>query len=157
MVRRNLTTSFAPRQPTQQGPIAERTRLAPVQLPTLWSQLRPRSWLCVPGPFFAAGVRSCERSPLGSERHVWATNLTLPVVPICRRDAALLKTPNHKHHPRRPASARGALRDRHERGVGCDGRVDVTRRRTLTRTTKPCGPDTPGLVLSVQKMICARR
>jgi hypothetical protein len=58
--------------------------------------------------------------------------------------------------------ARGAYRDRHERGMGCGGRSSVRRadgvagqvypvseirragRTALTRTAKPCGPDTRG-------------
>jgi hypothetical protein len=61
-----------------------------------------------------------------------------------------------------PASARGAYRDRHERGAGCGGRGSVRRTRSLQgelnlmsderragrtalkRTAKPCGPDTRG-------------
>src|SRR5437660_1640104 len=58
--------------------------------------------------------------------------------------------------------ARGAYRDRHERGMGCGGRSSVrradgvagqvypvseirrARRTALKRTAKPCGPDTRG-------------
>jgi hypothetical protein len=39
----------------------------------------------------------------------------LPVAPTCRKVSVLPFAPNHEHHPRRPALARGALRDRHER------------------------------------------
>src|SRR5580692_8151304 len=42
----------------------------------------------------------------------------LPVVPICRRFLLLLFPPNHKHHPRCPASMkRGVTADRHETWV----------------------------------------
>jgi len=41
----------------------------------------------------------------------------LPVVLLCRRPTALPKTPNQRHISRRPASPRGAFRDRHERWV----------------------------------------
>jgi hypothetical protein len=61
----------------------------------------------------------------------------------------------------RLVSARGAYRDRHERGMGCGGRDGVgakvaagqvypvsgarrAGRTALTRTAKPCGPDTRG-------------
>ena len=43
---------------------------------------------------------------------------------------------------------RGAFRERHERGVGCDGRGGNARRAWLTRTAKSCGPDAPTLVSS---------
>ncbi len=41
----------------------------------------------------------------------------LPVVPLCRRRAALPKTPNQWLPSARPALSRGALRDRHGRWV----------------------------------------
>jgi hypothetical protein len=52
----------------------------------------------------------------------------------------------------RPASARGAYRDRHEREAGCDGRDDVAGRAATLRTAKSCGPDTPTLVPSCAKL-----
>jgi hypothetical protein len=39
----------------------------------------------------------------------------LPVVPICRRPLLLRRRANHNDPLARPAAARGALRDRHER------------------------------------------
>jgi len=33
--------------------------------------------------------------------------------------------------------------------AGCDGRKRIVRRAVCKRTAKPCGPGTPGLVLSV--------
>jgi hypothetical protein len=41
----------------------------------------------------------------------------LPVVPMCRRRAALFKTPNQHHPSACPAPTRGAYRDRHGRWV----------------------------------------
>jgi hypothetical protein len=49
-------------------------------------------------------------------------------------------------HPKR-----GADRDRHERGMECDGRRCVAWRAARMRTAKACGPDAPGLVLSLQR------
>jgi hypothetical protein len=40
---------------------------------------------------------------------------------------------------------RGADRDRHERAVGCGGRVACARRTQAARTVKPCGPGAPML------------
>ena len=70
-------------------------------------------------------------------------------------------TPNQWLRVARPVPARGAYRDRHERGAGCGGRESVgaqeavagrveprERRqgaqdeRRFARTAKPCGPDT---------------
>src|SRR5262245_12832505 len=77
--------------------------------------------------------------------------------PSCRFAAAdvfrfsenvLTQTPNQKHHPRRPASMRGALWPIvTEREAGCDGRDGVSAqssrgRMMSTRTKKSCGPDT---------------
>jgi len=39
----------------------------------------------------------------------------LPVVPICRTFARLSDSPETPHGSKRPASSRGAYRDRHER------------------------------------------
>jgi len=62
----------------------------------------------------------------------------------------IAETPNRVHIPGRPASIRGALRDRHERGKR--DAMDAERRETnvVTRTAKACGPGTPGLVLSLR-------
>ena len=40
------------------------------------------------------------------------------------------------------------VRDRHKRGTGCGGRGCAFDERRVTRTAKPCGPDTPTLVSS---------
>jgi hypothetical protein len=41
----------------------------------------------------------------------------LPVVPLCRRPAVLLETPNQPHPSAHPVPPRGAYRDRHGRWV----------------------------------------
>ena len=48
----------------------------------------------------------------------------------------------------RPASIRGALRDRHERWMGMRWTCWRVRRTLLARTAKPCGPDAPTLASS---------
>jgi hypothetical protein len=51
--------------------------------------------------------------------------------------------------PTRPVPPhRGAARDRHERGAGCDGRGGAARRAAPMRTAKSCGPDAPTLASS---------
>jgi hypothetical protein len=75
----------------------------------------------------------------------------LPVVPFCRRPSGLPKWPNQRHHPRRPASARGTFRPIvTKREAGCDGRKTSFDVAMSLRTSKACGPGTPGLVLSAQ-------
>jgi hypothetical protein len=62
----------------------------------------------------------------------------------------LAENQNHGHIPRHPASIRGTLRDRHERGKR--DAMDAERRETnvATRTAKSCGPGAPGLASSVR-------
>jgi len=53
-------------------------------------------------------------------------------------------------------SHRGAARDRHGRGAGCDGRGWRFRRRRLRRTAKSCGPDASTLAFKLaQKTVPA--
>jgi len=85
----------------------------------------------------------------------------LPVVPLCRRLAALPKTPNQQHPSAHPASiTRGVSRSSRTLSAGCGGRGSVgrairsqgglwpvsdqerARRTALKRTAKPCGPGT---------------
>jgi hypothetical protein len=65
---------------------------------------------------------------------------------------------NRKSMPwsRRPASTRGADRDRHETRGGMRWTRQRMRRARLAWTTKSCGPGAPGLALSAQRAILAR-
>jgi hypothetical protein len=75
----------------------------------------------------------------------------LPVVPFCRMTSGLQKQPNQTHHPRRPASARGAFRPIvTKREAGCDGRGTSTDEGRCARTAKACGPGAPWLALSLR-------
>jgi hypothetical protein len=53
----------------------------------------------------------------------------------------------------RPASIRGAARDRHERGAGCGGRFGAFDEWRIRRTAKSCGPDAPTLASSLAEAI----
>jgi hypothetical protein len=53
----------------------------------------------------------------------------------------------------RPASIRGAARDRHERGAGCGGRFGAFDEWRIRRTAKSCGPDAPTLASSLVEAI----
>ena len=55
-----------------------------------------------------------------------------------------------------PPRTQGAYRDRHERGVGCDGRDGVARRAMPARTAKACGPDPATLGSSLEEDESAR-
>jgi hypothetical protein len=46
---------------------------------------------------------------------------------------------------------------RHDREAGCDGRERIVRRAMRERTAKSCGPDAPGLVLSLARRFARRR
>jgi hypothetical protein len=59
----------------------------------------------------------------------------LPVVPICRSSEFHKSTILAAFH-----SNGGAGRDRHERGMECDGRGCAARRAARMRTAKACGP-----------------
>jgi len=82
----------------------------------------------------------------------------LPVVPLCRRPAALFKTPNQQHPSPCPAPARGAYRDRHGRwardAMDAAAAQDEWRCR---RTAKSCGPGAPTLASSWRKQFRRRR
>src|SRR5579872_1462971 len=51
----------------------------------------------------------------------------------------------------RPASTRGAARDRHERGAGCGGRFGAFDEWRARRTAKTCGSDAPTLASSLRR------
>ena len=78
----------------------------------------------------------------------------LPVVPICRRGLILIfriqldAAPNQRHLLARPASTRGAFRDRHERWARDAMDAICHETNDLSRTAKSCGPGAPTLALS---------
>ena len=75
----------------------------------------------------------------------------LPVVPLCRRPAALLNTPNQQHPSARPVPTRGAYRDRHGRWVrDAMDASDAVDESAALRTAKLCGPDAPMLASSLR-------
>jgi hypothetical protein len=82
----------------------------------------------------------------------------LPVVPLCRRRAALLKAPNQHHPPACPVldqEGRFAIVERRVRDA-----VDALAtqdRAALTRTAKSCGPDAPTLASSFAGLIPRKR
>ena len=94
--------------------------------------------------------------PTGKSRMRVMRNL--PVVPLCRRRAALPKTPNQwlPSALSRPLE-RGVSRSSRTLGAGCGGRFGDARRAALTRTAKPCGPDAPTLASSLRMKIRRRR
>jgi len=57
----------------------------------------------------------------------------------------------------RPASTRGAARDRHERGAGCGGRFGAFDEWRARRTAKSCGSDAPTLASSLRRQSRKRR
>jgi hypothetical protein len=87
----------------------------------------------------------------------------LPVVPFCRASSPLPSPPNHKHHPRRPASMkRGVTADRHETWVrdavdagGVGARLSCGR-TMLLRTAKSCGSGAPKQALKFAKTLTRR-
>jgi hypothetical protein len=67
--------------------------------------------------------------PDGTKRKLCMSVMrNLPVVPICRRRAALAKDPNRKHDPRVPASSKRGV-SRSSRNVGRDA-MDAARQLT---------------------------
>src|ERR1700730_15155736 len=80
------------------------------------------------------------------------------VVPLCRRRAALPKTPNQQHRSACPAPLkRGVSRSSRTLGAGCGGRGGGARRAAQKRTAKSCGPDAPTLASSLRYVFRRRR
>jgi hypothetical protein len=86
----------------------------------------------------------------------------LPVVLLCRSYQRLRRRANHHDALGRPASSRGAYRDRHGRrkrdavGVRELQREQLRRRTTPLRTVKSRGPDTPTLVSHLRRHLWCR-
>jgi hypothetical protein len=76
----------------------------------------------------------------------------LPVVPICRRSAGLLKTRIIAMIRIVPCRREGRYAIVTSVGYGMRWTQRRVRRARLRRTAKACGPGTPGLVLSVRAM-----
>src|SRR5580693_217380 len=67
-----------------------------------------------------------------------------PVQPLRKKYFAFSET-QISRSVRTVPPLRGAARERHGRGVGCDGRKGDARRAAPKRTAKSCGPDAPTL------------
>ena len=90
--------------------------------PRLSSFETPKTWLAGSSPAMTSRkVITCL-----TRYHLFRTDL--PVVPTCRRRIRLRRRANQKHFSARPASARGAFRDRHGRwkrdAMDAHGRAD---------------------------------
>jgi hypothetical protein len=125
-----------------------------------------RAWRPSPRWFARRQVDLHSASPLqkGSKPAARKRRFDQPFQRDLGRPAALSKIfrltcrANQFYQLARLVPARGAYRDRHERGMGCGGRGSVRRvkvrravirerarragRTALKRTAKPCGPDT---------------
>src|ERR1700682_3492108 len=113
-----------------------------------------------------------ERAPAGKQSAVICPTGCF-VSSAVSKNISLYRLVETSLEPRAVRSLRGAYRDRHGRGVGCDGRGSVRRdntradewrlppslklrrtcrrglwRRRVLRTAKPCGPDAPTLASS---------
>ena len=69
----------------------------------------------------------------------------LPVVPLCRRPAVLLETPNQKHLSRVPPPQEGRIAIVTDVGSGMRWTLRCRETGALKRTAKACGPDAPTL------------
>jgi hypothetical protein len=95
----------------------------------------------------AARELKAEKPVLPKQQFIqpFQVDFTRPVLP--QKIFRFLIPPNQMFPLPRPASTRGALRDRHDTRGGMRWTRCVTRRMMLSRTAKSCGPGVPTLAL----------
>jgi hypothetical protein len=71
-----------------------------------------------------------------------------------RKNILIFRIPKSLVYGFRPVPLRGAARDRHGRGAGCDGRGGCRRRGCPRRTVKSYGPDASAVGVKLGGAIC---
>src|ERR1700733_11349983 len=97
------------------------------------------------------GLRSRLIYPTGKSMRPALERLSSP----SRKNILLFRNRKSVYIHGHPASQEGRFAVVTDVDAGCDGRGSVTRRMTVPRTEKPCGPDAPTLASSSRKAIFA--